>query len=511
MNSFSTYLPFSKFEEKEDGTLMVWGRATQEVRDSANEVMDYASSAPLFQRRSQENADRSEGQNLMPLRVMHQNIAAGKVVQFDYADAEKAIDIGALVVDPVEIAKVKNHVYTGFSVGGKYARRWPQDGAVRYTADPREISLVDTPAVPTARLTLFKVDQGDGLDLFREALEKAQAIREERLEKNEQLKIMGERTGISRREGSPLNPPKGYPQELVEYGDPANYDYPLNKVNLGQSVDRFNKHEGSYTTQELHVLGRRISLTSGLTYDPTTQTIKEEQMTTDLSKLDPNAIFSALRGAAAQSAEIGSQDPKAALASLLGIIDSLPQGKPLRGQTVPVQDPSVTLGKAEMLEGETPQAAPKNPFPPKAKPAVAAAPEEESEDESMEAPEEEALEDEPAFKILSHKVDQLTSNLNTLVDALSKRATPVVADSPVGALNSLVGKKVEDPIIKALEDGGPYALLKALNAAGAGDEINGSLAWQNMNNAIRAATYDSLEKGGVITSSRYAGRIYNPQ
>jgi hypothetical protein len=107
--------------------------------------------------------DRSDGQNMMPIRAMHQPIAAGRAVSMDFLLKEQAIDTCAHVVDPVEISKVKNHVYTGLSVGGKYIKRWrdPDDGqTVLYTADPREISLVDAPSVPTAKLTLFKIDEG---------------------------------------------------------------------------------------------------------------------------------------------------------------------------------------------------------------------------------------------------------------------------------------------------------------------------------------------------------------
>src|SRR5271157_510355 len=158
---FSFFIPFTKVDEQDDGTLVGYGRATQEVVDSANEMMDYASSVPFFQRRSQETLDRSDGGNAFPLRAMHQPISAGKVTAFDYNEGEKAIDVAFKVVDPTEVKKVKEHVYTGLSVAGKYERRWPdpKNGRVmRYTADPREISLVDAPAVPTARLTLFKIE-----------------------------------------------------------------------------------------------------------------------------------------------------------------------------------------------------------------------------------------------------------------------------------------------------------------------------------------------------------------
>ena len=108
-------------------------------------------------------------------------------------------------------------------------------------------------------------------------------------------------------------------------------------------------------------------------------------------------------------------------------------------------------------------------------------------------------------------MDALVASMTSVVESLNKRAaTP--ATSPMGALNALVSADADpvfdDPIIKALDEGGPYALLKALKAAGAGDDVDGALAYQNMNNAIRKATYASLERGGVVTASRYAGRLF---
>jgi hypothetical protein len=49
-------------------------------------------------------------------------------------------------------------VYTGFSQGGRYVKRWadPDTGLTRYTAEPHEISLVDLPCVPDATFDVVK-------------------------------------------------------------------------------------------------------------------------------------------------------------------------------------------------------------------------------------------------------------------------------------------------------------------------------------------------------------------
>src|SRR5262249_30251085 len=62
-------------------------------------------------------------------------------------------------IDDAEWAKVLEGVYTGFSQGGAYERRWTDcDGKVRYTAAPSEISLVDLPCLPQATFEMIKAD-----------------------------------------------------------------------------------------------------------------------------------------------------------------------------------------------------------------------------------------------------------------------------------------------------------------------------------------------------------------
>ena len=66
--------------------------------------------------------------------------------------------MAAKIVDDDEWRKVQEGVYTGFSQGGRYVKRWPDPdtGLVRYTAEPHEISLVDLPCVPDATFDVVK-------------------------------------------------------------------------------------------------------------------------------------------------------------------------------------------------------------------------------------------------------------------------------------------------------------------------------------------------------------------
>lgn len=172
------FIPITKVDAQKRE---VWGRAAQEVGDHSGEILDYASSKPLFNAWVEDTYQRSGGKSKGNIRAMHQPIAAGKVIDFQSNDADKAFDIGTKVVDDNEWRKVLEGVYTGFSIGGRYVKRW-QDysgGLVRYTAEPHEISLVDTPAIPTATFKLIKEDGSEELRKFvataadGEGLEKA--------------------------------------------------------------------------------------------------------------------------------------------------------------------------------------------------------------------------------------------------------------------------------------------------------------------------------------------------
>lgn len=144
-------------------TRRVWGRATQEVPDRSREIFDYASSKPLFEKWSSAIAEatKAAGQeiSLGNVRAMHGKVAAGKLVEIDFNDAEKAIDICSEIVDDQEWAKVLKGVYTGYSIGGSYVRKW-DDATLpthkRFTANPSEISLVDLACVPTATFSCIK-------------------------------------------------------------------------------------------------------------------------------------------------------------------------------------------------------------------------------------------------------------------------------------------------------------------------------------------------------------------
>lgn len=147
---------------------IVYGRAVDETPDRSGEAFDYTTSKAHFQEWSKEAQDATDGKSFGNLRAMHGKVAAGKLVGIDFDDVNKAIDVSAHVVDDNEWKKVMEGVYTGFSIGGSYVKKWA-DGSVkkadgkpvqRYTAKPSELSLVDRPCIPSAKF--FDVQKADG-------------------------------------------------------------------------------------------------------------------------------------------------------------------------------------------------------------------------------------------------------------------------------------------------------------------------------------------------------------
>lgn len=144
-------VPILKFVESTDG-LFVEGCLAAEEPDFEGEVMDYASSKPNFKSWNKYFAEKTSGESVGNLRGQHNaKIAAGKFVSMDYDDDAKKINVVAKVVDPTEQDKVREKVYTSFSIGAHYAKKWRDGKYTRWTADPFEGSLVDYGAMPSTR------------------------------------------------------------------------------------------------------------------------------------------------------------------------------------------------------------------------------------------------------------------------------------------------------------------------------------------------------------------------
>jgi hypothetical protein len=166
---FRLFVPLTKVDVEKR---LVFGTIAEEIPDRANEIMDYETAKPEFEAWSAQIEKASDGRSLGNLRAMHGSVAAGKLESLAFDDAGKRIECCGKVVDDAEWAKVLEGVYTGFSMGGRYVKRWKDEGnphLTRYTPRPCEVSLVDNPCIPTATFEVVKEDGTVELRKFRPA------------------------------------------------------------------------------------------------------------------------------------------------------------------------------------------------------------------------------------------------------------------------------------------------------------------------------------------------------
>jgi hypothetical protein len=142
-----------KADKNADGTLMVYGKATDDSLDIDQQICD-----PVWLDRAMPDWFKSGGN----IREQHSNIAAG--VAKEYEKKNDGHYIRALVVDPVSVKKVDTGVLKGFSIGIKSPRVVrDQKAANGRIIDGQivEVSLVDRPANPNCQLVLAKSAEGE--------------------------------------------------------------------------------------------------------------------------------------------------------------------------------------------------------------------------------------------------------------------------------------------------------------------------------------------------------------
>jgi len=150
----SLFIPLCKVDAAQR---LVYGQI-DETPDRAGEVFDYKSSKRHFMSWSKTIQKATGGKSFGNVRAMHGAVAAGKLEDIQFDDKARRIQLTARIVDDGEWEKVEQGVYTGFSPGGRYVKRWRDGNLTRYTAEPSEISIVDLPCIPSASFTLVKAD-----------------------------------------------------------------------------------------------------------------------------------------------------------------------------------------------------------------------------------------------------------------------------------------------------------------------------------------------------------------
>jgi hypothetical protein len=180
----NAYAQIIKSEKQEDGTLLVYGKATDDSVDIDQQICD-----STWLDRAMPDWFKSGGN----IREQHSNIAAG--VAKEYEAKGDGHYISALVVDPVSVKKVETGVLKGFSIGIRAPRIIRDNKAANgriIDGQIVEISLVDRPANPNAKLVLAKSVESE------ESLVKVEEMIETSVEKSEELG--GAASGIPSRE-----------------------------------------------------------------------------------------------------------------------------------------------------------------------------------------------------------------------------------------------------------------------------------------------------------------------
>lgn len=135
------YAPLQKIDEEQR---MVYGYASTEALDSQGEIIKrdaIEAALPGFMRFGN-------------IREMHQPSAVGKAKGATIDD--KGLYLAAKIIDDEAWAKVKEGVYSGFSVAGQVTARDPMQKHVITGCSLSEISLVDRPSNPEAVFEMFK-------------------------------------------------------------------------------------------------------------------------------------------------------------------------------------------------------------------------------------------------------------------------------------------------------------------------------------------------------------------
>jgi len=145
------YGAIEKVEPQDDGTVRVHGIATSETVDDQDEIV----------RADAMRAALPDYMRFPALREMHQLSAAGTTLEAEVGD-DGMTRIVAHVVDPVAVAKVKNKVYRGFSIGGRVTQRDAGNPKAITGLVLSEISLVDRPANPEAVYDCWKATARSG-------------------------------------------------------------------------------------------------------------------------------------------------------------------------------------------------------------------------------------------------------------------------------------------------------------------------------------------------------------
>lgn len=212
-NLTTQFFGIEKADKNSDGTLTVYGKATDDSLDIDQQICDAD-----WLKRAMPHWFKSGGN----IREQHSNIAAG--VAKEYEVKEDGHYITALVVDPVSVKKVENGVLKGFSIGIKNPRVTRDKSAMNgriVDGQIVEVSLVDRPANPNCQLVLAKSVDGEDTVVQVEELHEVSENNSESNLQSELSTLQEENMALA---SEILDMAKSYtPAELKKF-DKATYD-----------------------------------------------------------------------------------------------------------------------------------------------------------------------------------------------------------------------------------------------------------------------------------------------
>lgn len=133
-------------------------------------LLDYESSKPYIEKYVADFEARTGGESKGALREMHQPSAVGCIRELEFDDAARAIPVAVLVSDDRAQKKVLDKTYTAFSWFWRIVGKpWEDVEAtkahgrtiMRYTGNPVELSLVDSPNIPGVGTGFTSIENAD--------------------------------------------------------------------------------------------------------------------------------------------------------------------------------------------------------------------------------------------------------------------------------------------------------------------------------------------------------------
>jgi len=261
----TSYFRIEKADRQADGTLMVYGKATDDSIDIDQQICDAA-----WLDRAMPEWFKSGGN----IREQHSSIAAG--VAKEYEQKADGHYITTLVVEPVSVKKVETGVLKGFSIGIKSPR------VVRDTkaANGRiidgiivEVSLVDRPANPNAKLMLAKSVNGQSSLIQVEELVTMEINKEETMPMEGETKMIPSQEEMMARYASAKEAFDEVTTMCKEYG----YELPTEEKQYGETAEE-ESEEGPAGSGAAHELEETKELTPNDSTDETEKSAENEEV-----------------------------------------------------------------------------------------------------------------------------------------------------------------------------------------------------------------------------------------